>query len=1479
MLTPEQLEQERRRLELEQSEREAKATLDQRTSTPKPATSNTPQEEQEQVRESVSPAEAARTAEVQQPDRDRGLITQVGEGLDYVISGDVVKDATNAVAAGVNRLTPEGSPIKSATQSVDDFILGAEETKDFRDQQIKDYRESGQDGKATALSALVGATEGSQAGVLAPVTLTGRALNQATPWSDRPEILRDSPVGEAVFNITEVLVPSLITGGVAPGISGAAGFVAVEAGVETAISQETNDDLIAGRTVARAFGEIANFLGYDGGLLTQELIEGKTVKSQAFTAVIGYLQNLGINIGINQVTEGIGKQIAKNRAKQAAEAQRRTTVQPPKDGRYYHGTSYGYRGIKEEGFRSSTDTDWAEDTGHLLGDGVYFSTDPAYAASYGRNLLSGKPEDVGLRIKEITREELEDIAEANGGFNEYDFLADGQALIRLFGDDYDGVRYVDFDAPGPGSKTGDEIVIFDPAKADQLVAPKSDIAADMYDINMPAYRPNAEPTDVITADTATPTSKPSKGNKYVNDEALAAELKSNGLDPDGLTAANRIHFDNLDRVKSLSGMEQLLDEASRASGKILNNAPKQRREAIEFARSWWFDNANLIDEGAYDAVSLNFAADMTRTLDSKVGQQALVNPDIDKYLREYAETTGSGSLAAALVGESMGLKGIKLATIATNLDSVGIDFTKTVDEFAQLVDKAELFRIPELRSSRNWHLTGELKQRRALKDAGRADVIEPGKGRAASADAPSAEFETKIEGSSFRQLWERAKDGDTGALQTVKQYMRAVASVPPNQALGEIVDLNKVARQALSKGTAEAAGQLYYASMLTQVSTQTASVSSSIARMVSEPLGAIASPLLAGGKTSDMITGIGQLKGTLGSLRNGLRTARQSFASELPLNSGTKLDMTVKAAVQRATEMDAAYQGAVREFNEQGISKYSFQRLALDIEYNYQRWSNNPVNRYAARLLMAADDGFKVAYASQYATGKAYMEAWANADMKNLNTYIDGQMRNVFQDGVESGRITNANVLDAAKNFTFQQDIPINGNVVDDMFLGAKAFADKGGIAGKAFFPFVRASYSILETSARYEPTGLITRMVPRYRAILDGKMGDAARLQLLSQQSFGKLWCGSMVGVAMFGGMTGHNTPDGVPKTSFLIPAPGTEKGYIAVDYSRLEPFAGYAAVIADMVNMFKDGAISEQDYGRIASELQITIAMSLFDKTFSRGLSDMAALLDFKDSEWKLGQIGMKLGQSAVGTAIGAPAAMTRMIGRWSNPYATAYKDPNDPLKTFLNGVRSRLTGGVGAPRIHDVFTGEPIARTPTAGQNPLVSSVGAMLSDFGWPGSIVTAQENPTLKTLGTLGFDISDGIETNSYDSIGLSPEQVSKFTKAIAVEGNLNARLTRYFNSADYASKREKMQAATKVQGTSSDGSAADRSREIIFRDIRLIIRSARDDAARAVLLNDPQYVSQRQLSKGEVPVESEPKPNSLQAQAQGLLTFAQTGQF
>ena len=397
-------------------------------------------------------------------------------------------------------------------------------------------------------------------------------------------------------------------------VSSAAGFVAVEAGVETAISQETNDDLIAGRTVARGFGEIANFLGYDGGLLTQELIEGKTVKSQAFTAVIGYLQNLGINVGMNRLAQFLP-------------------------------------GAKPE----------------------------------------VKPQD---------------------------------------------------------------------AKAQQSI----------NDLVEPPYRATAEPTDVITADTATPTSKPSANREFINEDTLRQELlTSKGLDPDGLTAANRIHFDNLDRVKSLSGMEQLLDEASRASGKILNNAPKQRREAIDFARRWWSDNASLIDEGAYDSVSLNFAADMTRTLDSKVGQQALVNPDIDKYLKEYAETTGSGSLAAALVGESMGLKGIKLATIASNLDSVGIDFTKTVDEFAQLVDKAELFRIPELRSSRNWHLTGELKQRRALKDAGRADVIEPGKGRAASADAPSAEFETKIEGSSFRQLWERAKDGDAGALQTVKQ--------------------------------------------------------------------------------------------------------------------------------------------------------------------------------------------------------------------------------------------------------------------------------------------------------------------------------------------------------------------------------------------------------------------------------------------------------------------------------------------------------------------------------------------------------------------------------------------------------------------------------------------------------------------------------------------------------------------------------------
>jgi hypothetical protein len=1355
--------------------------------------------------------DAAYETEIEQPDRDEGLITQIGKGIDYITSGDAVADASNALVSGVNSLIPEASPLKPITQSVDDFVLGSEEIQQAQEEQIRGYRERGQGLRAGVMSGLEGAAEGSQAGFLAPVTLAGRVANQATPWSDQPEVIRDSPIGSAVFNIAEVAVPSLIVAGVAPGLSTAPGFVFAEAGVETAVQTETNDDLIAGRTLARSIGEVASFLGYDGADLTRNLVKGESFESQAFTAVMGYLQNLGINVGVNQITSRIGKAMKPKPGVDAEEAARATGKSPEEVQASLDDTIPApYRADAEPGEVLTADTAVATSKP----DNYSADLDDAVA-------MSGDPEMVIARDRQ----------NAGAAWDEFKQNAQTKGIDR---------------EAAAKANTAKAIADREKELADLKAKGGEDAQVKILERQIKMLREGKNPYGTT-------------GNQFINSDALAAQaLKANGFGADGLSPTNYRHFATLDRVASKEGMEKLLDEAAKAAG-VFKNAPEDLARARNYATAWWRANKSAIVEGDFDAAALSFRGDrgLIRTLRNKEGVEELVEPGVDSYLRDFAETTPEGFLASALVGEEIGMKGIRLATIAGNYDSSGVDFTNIVNQFAEIVDKSELFRLPQLRGKRNWFVGGELQQKGQLKKAKDIDVVDPAKPKSnePTLDSPGRDYtlikrDADDPGASFGELWIRAQNGDAEALQSVKQYMRAVAASSPESAFKTITDLDTVLRNQLRKGTSEATQQLFYAAMLGRISTQVASAASSIARFVAEPLGALSSPLLAGGKTSDMMYGIGQLYGSFGALRSGLSAARRTFATETPLNAGLKLDGKVRSAAQRAQQMDGAMQAYRQQLNEKGVDPNSIERLTAEFEYNYQRWSNTAFNRNGERMLQSQDEGFKVAFASQVASGRAFQRAFEEKNWKNLDKLVAEELDKIFKHGVDNGKITDREVLESAKALTYQTDIPVDGNPVDKLFLGMSNLGQSGPIT-KFFFPFVRASYNMLEVAARYEPSGGLVRLIPRYQKILKGEMGEAARLQLQSQVAFGRLWTASSAMAAMTGMVTGYNVPDGTPRTSILIPA-NNEKGYIAVDYSRIEPFSSYLAVVSDLVNSAKTGAISEQDYERIAQELVFSIASASFDKTFTTGLNDLASLIDFKDADWKFYDTTTKLSTNVLSTPFGTAAALTRMVGSWTNPYQTIARDPNSWINTYFNSVRQRLTGGIGLPRLSDPFTGEEISYSPAPGENPIVVGLGAMLNEMGWPGRVRRGQQNPNVEMLGTLGFDISKGINMREYDDIALSPEMQRNFSRAIAIEGDLNNRLTIYFNSKEFKDERRIMESATRIQGTSSDGSAADAARQRINRRIRQAIQQARYAAASAVLMNDPEYQRLRQMS--EVPL-------------------------
>lgn len=1238
---------------------------------------------------SLTPAQASEQTEVQRPDREEGFVTRLGERVKDFI--DAPMDIPAGLADRLNEVVGDDNPLKGATEYLDDNVLNA-------DEYTERLAESSVVGEA-----LAGANEGIKAGILTPATVAGRLTNQATPWSYVPQVLEDSAVGSAAFNIAEVMVPSLVagiaTGGLATPLTGGAVGLVAESALETAVQSETNDDLIAGRTVARGFGEIADSLGYDGGALTAELIAGGTPKSQAFTAVMGMLQNMGINFGVNQLV----------------------------------------RVLRPKG-----------------------------------------------AVKEATEQ------------------------------------------------------------AEEIIQPN--------------YKPDAEPHEVLTVDTVSPTAPPSAGRQYINDEVLTPDYIRN-IDSDSpyFTAGDRRVFASLDQVSTREGMDNLLNETVKRLDSV-KGAVGDSASVKASALRWWSRNADLIRSGDYDAGASSFAsdADLVRTTRQLEGVEAKTpSKGAEDYLRERASTTPEGALASALVGDVMGRKGIKLSTLANNLDTNGIDFTNVVDEFARLTDKYSLFSIPERRDARNFFLSGDVRQRARIESAKNSAGIEnvPNPSTSASIDAPGRAFDVEVgeSGSTFSELWSRAQSGDYDALNTVKEYLRAVAVMPPESALSGIAKLENVAAKKLAEGNADAASSLMYASRITSISTQAVSAGSTVARFLAEPIGNIVSPVFARGSMSDVMYGIGAIKGSFSALADGMRIARQTFASEIPINSGSKFDDGIRNSAKKAAQMDAAIKEFRSQMAREGKSN-SPEALSAEIQYNMQRFGNSPINRLGARLLTAGDDGFKVALGTQIANGRAYRAATEAGKLKDLDSFIKVEMDRVFREGVEKGRITDGEVIQAGKNLTFQDDIPMKGNAVDRVFESAQNFANTSGV-GKLFFPFVRAAYTSLEVTARYEPSGVLRAMVPKYRRILNEVnpttgLPTARAQQLQGQVAFGRLTTLTFAGAAYFGNVTGYNHPDPKMRTKILIPY-NNKDGFIAIDYGRMEPFASIIGVTADLVNSYKEGALSEGDLQRFASELVFSTAMASTDKTFMQGLLDLGALANYKNADGRFVGTVKDISQDLLTLPFGAVGALSRQGGRILAPNNAIRTDDTNPMMDYFRGLKGRVVAGVGDPVRHDIFSGEPIKMVPDSG-NPIVNSLGALINQ-SLPINITASRQSPVIKELGRLGMSVRD-IKTDEWRGVPLSPQQQSDFTKAIA-EAGLEVELDSYFTPglSRYSELREAMGRNRSWAGTTGKGTTADRLRQQAVKDVKAIIKEVMERAAEDSLYQDNDYL-QRQYGDSPEPL-------------------------
>jgi hypothetical protein len=973
------------------------------------------------------------------------------------------------------------------------------------------------------------------------------------------------------------------------------------------------------------------------------------------------------------------------------------------------------------------------------------------------------------------------------------------------------------------------------------------VKANVIDADTPPYSRDIEPTSSISGDTQVPTAKPTVPDGAVNDKAMLAEmLRTSGIGDDGLDAADRLYFTNWRAITDQDSLRRALQEST-ATLRKLRDFPDDLGLAMLRADEFWSKNKSLLDDDI-DEFFTKMSQEPTLLQVRKAKALDNLPTELDQIYRETMEVTEGGYLVSALASEELGIKTQKLARVALNLDSAGADFTDAVNEFITFSEKAGEFMVPLRRGKRRWAVEGYLqnpKQIKQVKDADVQSAIRPN--QPTSADAPGKEFLTLTveEGgvpTTLRDFWTAYQQGDEAAGETLKMLMRTMAYTEPRMAISQIDGATKLLAKQLRQGNTDAVTNLYYFSMLSRIGTQVASAASNVARLVGEPLGAIATK-----NANTRAYGLGQMEATRQFLGDGLRIYKRALIDGQVVNSGAKVENLAANLKARQLQLDEAYKGLQQDMEQSGANWMT--KFGAAMAHNARTLSNSPLIAVPGRALLAADEGTKAMFAAQVAYGRAFKEATEMglmSDQATVQRLINNHMNNVFKDGSIYGKITDLDVLEGAKNLTFQSDIPVNGNIVDNTF-GALERAANDSAFWKFVSPFTRVSYNILEGAARYEPSGVLRNMVPRYKSILNGEMGDVAEMQLKSQIAFGRMTAATVVTAAMFGGATGHNSGT-MPRTSIIVPTFGlTDTGYIAIPYGRLEPMATPVAIMVDLVQALKDRVISEGAYQTAMEEILFSISMATFDKTFQSGMTDMAALFDAKN----FGEGTFKALGGMAGTL---NPGISRMAFDWANPYQTVRVDPNNPFTTFWNTMRGRMFGGAGNPIMYNELTGKPIPKTTTVGpgDNYWAAVAGSLTNEMVFPGRVQGAEVTYVTKELEKIGFERDPNSSIRYVEGISLNQDQQSILSKDLNDVANLNGLLEAHFKSDVY---KKQWRAFNKLRAqdpllSSDPGTLAGKKLQEIHDGVRAVYRQAKQIAvSRGRLRVDADFQSRYNIAK------------------------------
>ncbi len=669
----------------------------------------------------------------------------------------------------------------------------------------------------------------------------------------------------------------------------------------------------------------------------------------------------------------------------------------------YHGTSLRRASsIANNGFTISKNQG---DIGNLLGDGVYFAPDAKMAKDYGSQLLSGDAS--ALNIKTLSPEEFEAVAKKYGGFDEYSFLKDSQAMVKEFGEEFDGVRVNEIGASASG-RMGDEVVIFEPKKADELIAQSSPYEP----------RPNAAFREMEGKVHGANENKPST---YNSEERAYKETTY----PAEQVIASQAKADDFSGILPVSAKPLLTDYAVG----VITQGEEQLARVIA-------QNGSKIDVDKLSAELGQSNAETTaKALVSVRKFLGAVDDSPEQAMKAFDDITFKdadgvtiGSREAVVVTKTLirdtSLQLSDIAAAAMDLAEGGADVVTR--QVPMLTDRLSV--LLKLHKTSAVHYAGGLQ-------TFKIGPISIG-GNKTSLSSALKDIDDKL--TNLKQL---AREGDPESLVEFKRLTNALV-LSGGDASKQMDFLGMWAKY----GSREMLTAMYnsmLSSPLSQVRNVFGSVSTAVLRPVSLGLGYTMQGNFTAAKAS-----MGAFHSFGESIGEAFSVFGTSIRTGVPVNEGQKFITYTKEAAEELQLLKST-------------AATPIQKNAVGFLENYHAFMATPWFAWPTRTLTAVDDGFKTLVARMELKRGVFMESLDDAS-NGIKFNADRYAELAEAKFGKNGEILDKHLLATAKEATFQQDL-------QGAMKNISSLQQSSGVM-QWFVPFLRTPHNIMVYAGTHTP-------------------------------------------------------------------------------------------------------------------------------------------------------------------------------------------------------------------------------------------------------------------------------------------------------------------------------------------------------------------------------------------------------------------------